>query len=455
MSKIEPLVLKTPKGTTDFGPGDMAIREKIFGTITDVFKLHGAVTIDTPVMELREILKGKYGEDSKLIFDLEDQGGELSSLRYDLTVPFARYLAMNKILAIKRYHIGKVYRRDQPAMNKGRRREFYQCDFDIAGVYDTMVPDAEILYILVEILDKLNVGDYLVKINHRSILDGVFKVCGVENDLIRPVSSAIDKLDKLPWDMVRKEIILKGVNEVCADKIGEYMFKKGLKDLKEDNLDENAKKGLEEMDKLFEYLNIFGISNRVQFDLSLARGLDYYTGVIFEACLVNEPKIALDADEEDVAMGSIAAGGRYDNLVGLFSGLNKKNKPIHSVPCVGLSIGVERIFSLFNQNVKQSKTQVFVMSAGDGVLMERLKIVKKLWENGISAELLYKIKPRLQAQFNYCEKFEIPFSVIIGQNEIDSNMVRIKDMRFKTESDGELVSYEEMVPYLKNLLIKI
>lgn len=150
------------------------------------------------VFELREVLTGKYGEDSKLIYDLADQGGEICSLRYDLTVPFARWLAMNpSIQSIKRYHIAKVYRRDQPAMTKGRMREFYQCDFDIAGVYDPMLPDAEILRITTEVLDGLNLGSYTIKINHRQILDGLFQICGVPTDKIRTISSAVDKLDKV------------------------------------------------------------------------------------------------------------------------------------------------------------------------------------------------------------------------------------------------------------------
>lgn len=194
--------LKTPKGTKDWEGTDMVIRDKIFSTITEVFKRHGAVTIDTPVFELKDILAGKYGEDSKLIYDLADQGGEICSLRYDLTVPFARWLAMNSsVQAIKRYHIAKVYRRDQPAMTKGRMREFYQCDFDIAGTYDPMLPDAEIIRVASEIFEGLGwEGKYTIKINHRKILDGIFEVCGVPEGKLRTISSAVDKLDKVCWD---------------------------------------------------------------------------------------------------------------------------------------------------------------------------------------------------------------------------------------------------------------
>ena len=218
----------------------MVIRDRIFNAITTVFKRHGAVTIDTPVFELREILSGKYGEDSKLIYDLSDQGGESCSLRYDLTVPFARWLAMNSsIQSIKRYHIAKVYRRDQPAMTKGRMREFYQCDFDIAGVYDRMVPDAEIIRIICEIFGEQGLGwtqngGFLIKINHRGVLDGIFEVCGVPKEQIRAISSAVDKLDKSPWEEVKKEMVeVKGLSEEVADKIWEFVQRRGGRDVME------------------------------------------------------------------------------------------------------------------------------------------------------------------------------------------------------------------------------
>ncbi|KAK6707267.1 hypothetical protein SNK04_008266 [Fusarium graminearum] len=252
--------LKTPKGTKDWEGKDMVIRDHIFNTITQVFKRHGGVTIDTPVFELREILAGKYGEDSKLIYDLADQGGEICSLRYDLTVPFARFLAMNKqIQNIKRYHIAKVYRRDQPAMTKGRMREFYQCDFDIAGTYDPMLPDAEVLRIITEVFEGLGWnGGYTIKLNHRKILDGIFQVCGVPEDKIRTISSAVDKLDKLPWADVRKEMTEeKGLDGEVADRIGEWVVLKGKQDLLKklqstESLaaNESMKKGMEDLELL-------------------------------------------------------------------------------------------------------------------------------------------------------------------------------------------------------------
>jgi histidyl-tRNA synthetase len=360
----------------------MVIRDRIFSTIISVFKRHGAVTIDTPVFELRPILSGKYGEDSKLIYDLSDQGGELCSLRYDLTVPFARWLAMNpSIQSIKRYHIAKVYRRDQPAMTKGRMREFYQCDFDIAGSYDRMLPDAEILRIVCEVfgdqgLGWASQGGFSVKINHRKVLDGIFEVCGVPKEKLRSISSAIDKLDKSPWEEVRKEMVEeKGLSEEVADRIWEFVRRRGGRDvleaLRQDQRameNQNLVAGLEDMDLLFGYLEAFGVLDKIDFNLSLARGLDYYTGVIYEVVTEGsappttssqkpqKPAKREKANEFDedrsndpsVGVGSVAAGGRYDELVGMFSGKAQ-------IPCVGISFGVDRIFSITKARMEADK----------------------------------------------------------------------------------------------------
>ncbi|KAJ3286436.1 Cytoplasmic and mitochondrial histidine tRNA synthetase [Borealophlyctis nickersoniae] len=422
--------LKTPKGTKDYDEKDMAVREKIFSTITSIFKKHGAITIDTPVFELKEILAGKYGEDSKLIYDLEDQGGEKCSLRYDLTVPFARYLAEKSITNLKRYHIAKVYRRDNPAMNRGRFREFYQCDFDIAGVYDTMVPDAEALRVTVEILKALEVGDFTIKINHRKILDGMFEVCGVPPASFRQISSAVDKLDKMSWDDVKKEMTEeKGLAVEVADRIGEYVKLKGAAELcdklaADPGLSKNtsAMTGIEEMRTLLRYLDVFKILDKVSFDLSLARGLDYYTGVIYEAVTTASPTVQ---NGEQVGVGSIAAGGRYDELVGMFSG-NKK------IPCVGVSIGVERVFAILSSrvdraSVKSNATEVYAIGMKDGYLEERMQICAELWDAGLKAEYMFKVKPRLQSQFDVCDKEKIPVAVIVGQ-EVTRGIVKIKNM---------------------------
>ncbi|KAJ3018772.1 Cytoplasmic and mitochondrial histidine tRNA synthetase [Thoreauomyces humboldtii] len=424
--------LKTPKGTKDYDEKEMAIREHIFSTITAVFKRHGAITIDTPVFELKDILTGKYGEDSKLIYDLEDQGGEKCSLRYDLTVPFARYLAQNGITSLKRYHIAKVYRRDQPAVTRGRMREFYQCDFDIAGTYDSMVPDAEAVRVMSEILTNLDLGAFTIKINHRKVLDGMFEVCGVPAEKIRPISSAVDKLDKMPWADVRKEMVEeKGLDGAVADRIGEYVKLKGSKELC-DKLDadaqltanSNAKEGIAEMRTLLRYLEVFNVLPNVSFDLSLARGLDYYTGVIYEAVINESPSVQ---DGEPVGVGSVAAGGRYDELVGMFSGKKR-------IPCVGVSIGVERVFAILSQRrdratIKSNETEVYVVGVGAGFLEERMKMCVELWDAGVKAEYMFKRKPKdIATQFDYCDKEQIPLTVIVGKQEIEKGVVKVRRM---------------------------
>uniref|UniRef100_A0A4W4FV56 histidine--tRNA ligase n=1 Tax=Electrophorus electricus TaxID=8005 RepID=A0A4W4FV56_ELEEL len=455
------------QGTRDYNPKQMAIREKVFNTIIGCFKRHGAETIDTPVFELKETLTGKYGEDSKLIYDLKDQGGELLSLRYDLTVPFARYLAMNKITNIKRYHIAKVYRRDNPAMTRGRYREFYQCDFDIAGQYDPMIPDAECLKIVYEILSELDLGDFRIKVNDRRILDGMFAMCGVPDEKFRTICSTVDKLDKASWEDVKNEMVKeKGLSEGVADQIGEYVSMQGGMDLAERLLQDpklsqskQACAGLADMKQLFSYLQLFQVTDKVLFDLSLARGLDYYTGVIYEAVLsqmiqapvVAEQNGALPGDEASVSVGSVAGGGRYDGLVGMFDPKGKK------VPCVGVSIGIERIFSIMEQKaevkkVRTTETQVLVASAQKNLLEERLKLTTELWNAGIKAEVLYKKNPKLLTQLQHCEETGIPLVAILGEQELKDGVVKLRKVASREEVD---VPREELVEELKRRTSKL
>ena len=205
-------------------PTKMAIREKAFTIIKGIFKKHGASEIDTPVFELKETLTSKYGEDSKLIYDLEDQGGELLALRYDLTVPFARFVALKGLSSIKRFHIGKVYRRDTPQMNKGRYREFYQCDFDIAGSYGQMIPDAELLSVIIDILEGIQVGGFVIKLNNRKFLDAMINLSGCEQRKFKAICSSIDKLDKETWETVRDELInQKGLTTAMCDKLEKFV----------------------------------------------------------------------------------------------------------------------------------------------------------------------------------------------------------------------------------------
>mmetsp|Transcript_13520 Transcript_13520/g.26070 ORF Transcript_13520/g.26070 Transcript_13520/m.26070 type:complete len:540 (-) Transcript_13520:57-1676(-) len=447
---------KTPLGMRDYHPEEMAVRERVFGAIKDVFKRHGAVSIETPVAELKETLTGKYGEDSKLIYDLADQGGEILALRYDLTVPFARYCAEHGVETIKRYHIARVYRRDNPVMTKGRYREFYQCDIDIAGEYEPMVADSECVKIVTDILGTLDVGDFLVKINHRQLLDGIFAVCGVPDDLFRPICSAVDKLDKTEWPEVKEEMIKKGISGEVADRIWTYAQQKGGKELVEKLLqdedlcaNESAKAGLDAMNLLFEYCKCYGVpDNRISFDLSMARGLDYYTGVIYEAVLVG------------AEVGSVAGGGRYDNLVGMF--LAKKGKKGgKKIPCVGVSLGIERLFTVVAKRMetqdgvvasRPTQVQVVGISTADDkqeILRQRMTVCSELWEAGISAETAYKLNAKFMTQVQHCEKNAIPYCVVIGKTELEEGVVKIRTIASK---DEETVPRESYIARLKELL---
>ncbi|XP_057505174.1 histidine--tRNA ligase, cytoplasmic-like [Actinidia eriantha] len=419
---------KLPKGTRDFAKEQMAIREKAFSIIVEVFKRHGAMALDTPAFELRETLMGKYGEDSKLIYDLADQGGELCSLRYDLTVPFARYVAMNGITSFKRYQIAKVYRRDNPS--KGRYREFYQCDFDIAGQYETMGPDFEVVKVMTELLDELNIGDYEVKLNHRRLLDGMLDICGVPPEKFRTICSSIDKLDKQSFEQIRKEMVEeKGLTVEIADKIGTFVKERGpplelLSKLKQEGSkfleNEGSLVALNELEILFEALEKSKCIDKVAFDLSLARGLDYYTGVIFEAVFKGATQV-----------GSIAAGGRYDNLIGMFG--------TKQVPAVGVSLGIERVFTIMeqlhkdrNQATRATETQVLVAILGDDLSLAA-ELVSELWTARLKAE--YMVSKRVMKHIERARASRIPLMVIVGERELNEGVVQLKDIEANKEEE--------------------
>ncbi|KAK4324245.1 hypothetical protein Pmani_005085 [Petrolisthes manimaculis] len=369
--------------------------------------MHGAVEIETPVFELKDVLTGKYGEDSKLIYDLEDQGGEKLSLRYDLKVPFARYVAMNKITNIKRHHLARVYRRDNPAMTRGRYREFYQCDFDIAGQYDAMIPDAECVQLVHQVLSRLDLGDFTIKINHRKILDGLFGVCGVPLEKFRPICSAVDKVDKYPWEEVRKEMA-----------------------------------GLSDMTLLYQNCQSLGCESKVVFDMGLARGLDYYTGVIYEAVLT-----AGQNQGKDGPVGSVAGGGRYDGLVGMFD--PKKF-------CLGLSFGIERLFTIqeqkqgaLSEKLRATQTEVFVAAACKRMVHERLKIISLAHEAGIKTESSYKNNPKILNQLQYAEDNQIPLVLLIGELEVEAGVVKVREVTIRDETT---VKREDLVTTVKQKL---
>jgi len=403
----------------------------------------------------------------------------------------------SSIQNIKRYHIAKVYRRDQPAMTKGRMREFYQCDFDIAGTYDPMLPDAEIIRITCEIFQSLGwEGRYTIKMNHRKILDGIFEVCGVPTDKLRAISSAVDKLDKSPWTEVRREMTEdKGLEGDVADRIGEYVVLKGGRELLE-RLQADAKlsgnqsggAGLADMKLLFDYLEAFEVLDRISFDMSLARGLDYYTGVIYEVVTEgsapqtsqgqalqgagkreSKPKkhaSNIDGEEDrsndpTVGVGSVAAGGRYDNLVSMFSGKQQ-------IPCVGISFGVDRIFSITKQRlaadnstaaIRTNEVEVYVMAFGgkgfEGLLKERMQVAKRLWDAGLKAEFSWKVKPKLPAQFKAAEVNGVPFAVILGDDEVKAGKCKIKEMGLPdghAEKEGVMVELADLETEVKRRL---
>jgi len=456
---------KVPKGTRDYLPEQMSIRQDAFRTIRRIFQSHGAVEIDTPIFELKTTLTGKYGEDSKLIYDLADQGGEQLALRYDLTVPFARYLASNAIGNVKRFHIGKVYRRDQPVLSKGRYREFYQCDFDIAGHYGRMVPDSECLVVVAEILDNLPIGDFNIKINHRILLDAILDICGVPDDKFRMICSSIDKLDKESWDVVKNEMVnVKGLKEDVADLIGEFVTIAGkpwdiyhrlvgvtTKDDDNDNGDTTtiapfgnhtkAKIALEDLRILFQYLESMNRLQHFTFDLSLARGLDYYTGVIYEAISISS--------EFGSSVGSIGGGGRYDDLVSMFQESGK------ITPCVGVSVGIERVFTLMEErlrrerggSIKRPNVSVLVAQAGSGLLIQRMKVCRLLWDASISSEFNHQDEPKLKYEITNALNREVPFMVVIGEDEWEENKVKVKDLGRRTE---DVVDLNMLVTFLKS-----
>jgi histidyl-tRNA synthetase len=439
------------KGARDFLPEQMEVRESMFSVIRGVFKRHGACEIETPVFEDRQTLLGKYGEDGgKLVYDLADQGGGLLSLRYDLTVPFARYLATNGVETMKRFHIARVYRRDQPNEAKGRFREFYQCDFDVAGVYAPMMADAEVLSVASEVLTSLPIGPFLIKLSHRGLLDGLMEVSGVPKNKFRTICSAIDKLDKEPWCIVKDEMVNeKGLSEHVADKIGRFVVLSGkpvelLAKLKGDESaggpseESNALKShpgavaaIADLTRLIAYLEALGSLSNISLDLSLARGLDYYTGVIYEA-------ITLDPA---VGVGSIAAGGRYDELVGMF-----KSK---QVPCVGVSIGVERVFTIMEARakaaaaasatvLKRQPVQVCVASIpstrGRDMAVERLKALRELWAEGLSAEASFAVgDPKLAKQLTEALEKGVSIMIILAEDELDRGEVSLKILSSRDE----------------------
>lgn len=349
---------------------------------------------------------------------------------------------MNNINALKRYQIAKVYRRDNPS--KGRYREFYQCDFDIAGHYETMEPDFEVIKVLTELLDQLDIGSYEIKLNHRKLLDGMLEICGVPSEKFRTVCSSIDKLDKQPFEQIKKELVdEKGLAVETADKIGAFVKKRGpplkiLSELKKEGSQflENAGSvlALNDLEILFKALEKAKCLDRVVFDLSLARGLDYYTGVIYEAVFKGSTQV-----------GSIAAGGRYDNLVGMFSG--------KQVPAVGVSLGIERVFTIMeqlekdrNQVIRATETQVLVAILGKDLTLAA-EIVGQLWDAKIKAE--FGLTKRVMNHINRAKQSGIPWMVLVGESEVSSGIFKLKSIEANQEEE---IPREKIVDELQRRL---
>ncbi|CAL5443584.1 unnamed protein product [Camellia sinensis] len=436
---------KLPKGTRDFAKEQMAIREKAFSIIAQVFKRHGAMALDTPAFELRETLMGKYGEDSKLIYDLADQikkvghdmmlkrkgigfNSDKSHIKCQEIQLLWKYHGQGGELCSLRYQIAKVYRRDNPS--KGRYREFYQCDFDIAGQYEAMGPDFEVIKVMTELLDELNIGDYEIKLNHRKLLDGMLDICGVPPEKFRTICSSIDKLDKQSFEQVKKEMVEeKGLIVETVDQIGTFVKERGhplelLSKLKQEGSkfleNQGSLVALNELEILFKALEKSKCIDKVVFDLSLARGLDYYTGVIFEAVFKGATQV-----------GSIAAGGRYDNLIGMFG--------TKQVPAVGVSLGIERVFTIMeqlqkdqNQATRATETQVLVGILGDD-LSVAAELVSELWSARLKAE--YIVSKRMLKLIERAKTSRIPWMVIVGERELNEGVVKLKDVEAAKEEE--------------------
>ena len=433
-----------PKGTRDFSPLVTARRNYIFDTIRSVFKIYGFQPIETPAMENLSTLMGKYGEEGdKLLFKVLNSGDFLKEvdenllltrdankiaskisekgLRYDLTVPFARYVVQyrNEItFPFRRYQIQPVWRADRP--QKGRYREFYQCDADMIGS-DSLLNEAELLLMADEVFHRLGIR-IVIKLNNRKILAGLAQMIGHPDKLI-DITTAIDKLDKIGLEAVKMELVERGLSSdaiTALDPVftltGSTHEKiSGLKELL--NNSEIGLKGITELEAVFDYIELSGITSEVEFDLTLARGLNYYTGAIIEIKVV------------DVAIGSISGGGRYDNLTGIFG--------LDGVSGVGISFGADRIYDVLeqtNQFPEQLGSQTKVMISNFGVEEEKkaLSLIIKLRKEGIASEV-YPDQSKLKKQLNFANTRNIPYVIIIGEDEIKNGYFTLKSMKEGTQ----------------------
>ena len=427
-----------PKGTRDFLPEVMVRRNYIFDTIRSVFKRYGFLPIETPSMENLSTLLGKYGEEGdKLLFRILNSGDFLSGveqdgtpleslklagkitekgLRYDLTVPFARFVTMYRdqiAFPFKRYQIQPVWRADRP--QKGRYREFCQCDVDIIGS-NSLLNEAELVSIVNDVFNDLKIK-VVLKINNRKVLAGIAEYIG-KSDALVDITVAIDKLDKIGIDAVNAELAEKGLEAEAIEKLQPILFMQGntrekLQQLKTMLDNETGRLGIEELETLFDYIDDMELDIETELDLTLARGLNYYTGAIFEV------------KAKDFPMGSISGGGRYDNLTGIFG--------LPNVSGVGISFGADRIYdvleglNLFPETMSES-TQVIFLNFGKEEERYCLKLLRKLRQQGVNAEI-YPDAAKIQKQMKYADQRNIPIVIIAGENEVANQTLTIKWMK--------------------------
>ena len=430
-----------PKGTRDFGPVEMARRNYIFDTIREVYALYGFQQIETPAMETLQTLMGKYGEEGdKLLFRIQNSGAKASEpaekgLRYDLTVPFARYVVMHREelqLPFKRYQIQPVWRADRP--QKGRYREFYQCDADIVGS-DSLLNEVELMQIVDEVFRRLGIR-VEIKINNRKILSGIAEVIGAADKIV-DITVAIDKLDKIGIDNVNQELREDGLTGEQIQKLQPIILLQGTNEEKLNTVadilkdSETGLKGVEEVKFILNTLHSSFLIPHSSFslDLTLARGLNYYTGAIFEVKAL------------DVQIGSITGGGRYDNLTGIFG--------LPGLSGVGISFGADRIYDVLNQldlypKESMNGTQVLFINFGQQEAAYCLPIINKVRANGIRAEL-FPDAAKMKKQMSYANAKQIPFVALAGENEMKEGKITLKNMESGQQT---LVSPDELIQAL-------
>jgi histidyl-tRNA synthetase len=439
--KIKP---QTLKGFRDFLPEEMAIRQKVIDTLRGAFESYGFEPLETPAVEYAETLLGKYGEEAdRLIYQFKDRGGRKVGLRYDLTVPLARVIAthLNLPMPFKRYQIQPVWRADKP--QKGRFREFLQCDIDTVGASSSLA-DAEIIALIYESLSKLKIKNFKILVNSRSLLFALMKAAEITEEKRNTVAISIDKLDKIGETGVKKEVEKKGVRKGCLEEIFriasefpnfESLVEKGKTLKMKRNEYEALVKEINSLKEIALYAESLGVPKNIIIPrFTLARGLDYYTGAIFEA-IVDKPKL-----------GSLAGGGRYDKLIFDLGGPD--------VPATGVSFGLDRIVEVIKeQNLEatasQAKTQVLVTIFSFKFRRKSLEILKQIRESNISAEIYLDPRMKIEKQLKYADRKKIPWVIILGDDEIKAGKVRLKNMRARKKEKGKLVSIQDVIKELR------